>query len=143
MVAGWAMVSGTIKTTFKSSIMEDASMDSIDEEKVISPEWLESKGFIRYIPEQNYDHLDHFPPACFDVEFAEDDLCYIEKELDRKQFCIVLSPCEYTDGEKYYRFEIYIQEDIGCGFVNIPNQFTEMTEHHFSLLYEAIRREKL
>lgn len=111
--------------------------------KVISPEFLESKGFERYIPGNNYEHLPHFPPAYFDVDVQEGDLCYLEKKLDRKQFCIVLTPNEYDNGEKYFSFEVYIQEDIGCGFVNIPNQFCEMTEYHFCLLYEAIRREKL
>lgn len=113
-----------------------------DEPKTITPEWLESKGFVRYENGKEYD-IEHFLPSCFDVEFGDDDLCYIEAELDRKQFCIVLTPEEYTDGSKSYSFGIYIQEDIGCGFVGIPNQFCEMTEYHFSLLYEAIRREKL
>jgi hypothetical protein len=113
----------------------------IDKDKAISPAFLKSKGFKLYIPgsEEEFDPF----PASFDVDFGEDELCYLEEKHDRKQFCIVLTPCEYTDGGKYFRFEIYIQEDVGCGFVNIPNQFTEMTEYHFGLLYEAIRREKL
>jgi hypothetical protein len=113
-----------------------------DKEKEISPEFLESKGFKRVLPNNEAD-FDHFP-ASFDVPYdPEYDLCYLEKKLDRKQFCIVLTPGEYTNGEKYFNFEVYIQDDIGCGFVNIPNQFCEMTEYHFCLLYEAIRREKL
>lgn len=113
----------------------------MDKEKAITPAFLKSKGFKLYIPgcEEEFKPF----PALFDIDFNEDDLCYLEEKFDRKQFCIVLTPCEYEDGEKYYRFEIYIQDDVGCGFVNIPNQFTEMTEYHFYLLYEAIRREKL
>lgn len=113
----------------------------IDKDKAISPAFLKSKRFKLYIPgsEEEFDPF----PALFDVEFNEEDLCYLEEKFDRKQFCIVLTPCQYAHGEKYFRFEIYIQEDVGCGFVSIPNQFTEMTEYHFSLLYEAIRREKL
>lgn len=113
-----------------------------DEPKDISPEWLESKGFVRYEYGKEYD-IEHFPPACFDVEFGADDLCYIEAKLDRKQFCIVLTPDLYPDGQPLYVFEVYIMEDIGCGFIHVPNQFSSMTEYHFSLLYEAIRREKL
>lgn len=114
----------------------------IGQEKSISPAFLKSKGFKLYIPgtEEEFDPF----PASFDVPFNEDDLCYLEEKFDRKQFCIVLTPGEYDDtGEKYFSFEIYIQDDVGCGFVNIPNQFIEMTEYHFCLLYEAIRREKL
>jgi hypothetical protein len=114
-----------------------------EELKAISPEWLEAHGFALVTPgvQEKWEYF----PAVFDVpgDPEDGDLCYLEKKLDRKQFCIVLSPNKYSTGEKYFRFEIYIQEDIGCGFVNIPNQFTEMTEYHFSLLYEAIRREKL
>lgn len=116
-------------------------MNTVDTDKPISPEWLESKGFMRYIP-GNEEQFDHFP-AVFDIYFSKDDLVYLEKKIDRKQFCIVLTPNEYDKGEKYYSFEIYIQDDIACGFVNIPNQYCEMTEYHFSMLYEAIRREKL
>lgn len=112
-----------------------------DHDKSISPEWLESKGFLRVMP-LNEDQFDHFP-SVFDVPFEDDDLCYLERVINRKQFCIVLSPNEYNNKEKYFDFSIYIQDDIGCGFILIPNQFCEMTEYHFSLLYEAIRREKL
>lgn len=109
----------------------------------ISPEYLESKGFGRYIP-GNESAFDPFP-AEFNIDFdTETELCYLEKKLDRKQFCIVLRPSKWADtGGDFYEFEIYIQDDIGCGFVHIPNQFAEMTEYHFELLYEAIRREKL
>lgn len=113
----------------------------MDKEKAISPAFLKSKGFKLYIPGSE-DDFDPFP-ALFDIDFGEDDLCYLEEKLDRKQFCIVLTPNKYSNGEEYYSFEIYIQDDIGCGFVLIPNQFCEMTEYHFSLLYEAIRRERL
>ncbi len=110
------------------------------EEKSISPEWLELVGFMR-VTGQNEDDFDQFPSA-FNVNYGEDDLCYLEKKLDRKQFCIVLTPNEF-EGDKFFTFSIWIQEDIGCGFIEIPNQFIEMTEHHFSLIYEGIRREKL
>lgn len=108
----------------------------------ISPEWLESKGFARY--QQGVEYEDHyFPGANFDVDFEKNDLCYVEKKLNRKRFCIVLTPQQYNDESPWFNFEVWIQDDIGCGWVNIPNQFSEMTEYHFSLLYEAIRREKL
>lgn len=111
-------------------------------DKPISPEYLESKGFARYMPgdESAFDPF----PAEFNIEFDPDtDLCFLEKKLDRKQFCIVLTPDEYDTGDKFFSFEVYVQDDIGCGFVNIPNQFCKMTEYHFELLYEAIRRKKL
>lgn len=115
----------------------------IDTLKPITPAFLKRHGFALVVPGHEED-FENFP-SFFDVPYDEkNDLCYLEKKLDRKQFCIVLTPSEYDDThEKFYSFEIYIQDDIGCGFVNIPNQFCEMTEYHFKLLYEAIRREKL
>lgn len=82
-------------------------------------------------------------PSVFDVEFDDEDLCYLEVKFDRKQFCIVLTPTRYDDEGQHYNFTVYIQQNVGCGFIEIPNQFSEMTEYHFSLLYEAIRRQKL
>jgi hypothetical protein len=113
----------------------------MSQEKAISPEWLESKGFVLVTTALREDWIDF--PAVFDVEYNAKHLCYLEKGVHRSQFCIVLTPCEYTGGERYFRFEIWVQYNIGCGWSSIPNQFTEMTEYHFSLLYEAIRREKL
>lgn len=130
-------------TNLDGSIAFPKAHTSGPADKAISPEWLESKGFVRYKHGKEYD-IECFPPACFDVNFGEEDFCYIEAKIDRKQFCIVLTPDEYDDAHvKFYSFDVYIMEDIGCGFVNIPNQFCEMTEYHFSLLYEAIRRKKL
>ena len=108
----------------------------------ITPEWLESKGFVEYIP-GNEDVFENFPGGWFDVEFDSQDLCYLEQKFDRKRFCIVLTPGQYTNGEVYYSFQVYIQKNVGMGFVAIPDQHAEMTEFHFSLLFEAIRREKL
>lgn len=110
------------------------------EHNAISPEWLKSKGFVQ-VTKDNRNVIE----GAWDLEIntQEDDLVYIENKCDRKQFAIVLTPTEDGDGSKYFLFEVFIRDDIGCGFKEIPNQFTEMTEYHFSLLFEAIRREKL
>lgn len=110
--------------------------------KAISPEWLQSKGFARYQEGVEYEDYD-LPGANFDVDFQKEDLCYVEKKLDRKRFCIVLTPSAYSDGVPFYMFEVWIQDDVGCGWIAIPDQHTEMTKYHFGLLFEAIRREKL
>jgi hypothetical protein len=108
-------------------------------DKAITPEWLQSKGFILKEEDEVGDNW----TWDFDYPVKEGDLLFVEKELDRKQFAVILTPCQYSDGSQYYRFDILIREDVGCGFCSIPNQFTEMTEYYFSLLYEAIRRKKL
>lgn len=109
----------------------------MNEDKTITPEWLESKGFVLVTGHNRNDLyvLD------FDYPVNDGDLFYVEKELDRKMFAIILTPYEDEDG--HYDFTVLIREDVGCGFCPIPNQFCEMTEYYFSLLYEAIRRIKL
>lgn len=111
----------------------------MDDQKPISPEWLRSKGFILKEEDEKGENW----AWDFDYPVQEGELLFIEKELDRKQFAVVLEPNEYKGGEKYFGFTVLIREDVGCGFTAIPDQHTEMTEYHFSLLYEAIRREKL
>ena len=112
----------------------------MSDNKSITPEWLESRGFIRVTKDNKEDVEGAWD---LDVDAQPEDYLYIEGKLDRKQFAILLKQQEYTDGLKFFDFEVYIRDDIGCGFTAIPNQFCEMTEYHFSLLFEAIRRETL
>lgn len=109
-------------------------------EKSITPEFLEGKGFARYVP-NNGAAFDGYFPETFDVPFdLENDLCYIEKKHDRNQFCVVLS--KVSNGGDH-QFAIWVQENVGCGFVKIPNNFSAISEFHFELLFEGIRQEKL
>jgi hypothetical protein len=110
--------------------------------KPITPAWLESKGFARYEKDKEYED-EYFPGACFDVHFHTEDLCYVEMKLHRQRFCIVLTPQIEADWQEFYNFEIWVQDDIGCGWIEMPGNWTEITEYHFSLLFEALRREKL
>lgn len=114
----------------------------MSELKTVTPDWLEAKGFMRY--QEDVEYEDHyFPGAVFDVEFDSDDLCYVEKHLDRNRFCIVLTPQKCTDDSVWYSFEVWIQDDIGCGWIPLPNKHSEMTQYHFCLLFKAIRAERL
>lgn len=82
---------------------------------------LKSIGFKLYNP-------DEYPnPAGFDADFdlqlkEASNLIMIESELSRNMMCIVLS--EY-DGE--YDYEVYVMEDVGCGWVNIPLRWSEIS----------------
>lgn len=115
-----------------------------DEEPMVTPAWLEARGFI-HVPFKASERDALYPhyPANFDVDFTEDDLCYIESEIHRDEFCVVLRPEKYTDGSMYFDFEVYIQDDIGCGFINMPFRWAELSIKTFCLLYEAFRGKKL
>src|ERR1051325_1790316 len=97
-----------------STIETEQAEGSFKYLKSITPEWLESKGFALVTPqsmkewEKKYNELF---PGVFDIQIQEGDLCYLEKKLDRKQFCILLTPEKYDDGKDYYSFIVYIQDD--------------------------------
>ncbi len=74
-------------------------------------------------------------PSQFNVRFNANDLCCLEAESKRDRFCIVLTRSEYFNNQEYYAFKIWVKGL--SGYINIPNDFTEMTEYHFSLLYEV------
>lgn len=111
-------------------------------EKSITPEFLESKGFALFTS-KNDSSFDGYIPELFDVElYPEGEACYFEKKHNRNQFCVVFSKLRRSDDQDY-KCLVYVQNDVGCGFTLIPDNFKIMTEYHFGLLYEAIRREKL
>lgn len=130
----------------ENSILIHASGTQVKEEilevgELITPGYLQEKGFIPWM-ESEYLHDFDYP---FNPESGE--LLYVEKELDRKMFAVILYP-ETFEGEtehdgRTYGYDVLIREDVGCGFVSIPNQFSYMPIKYFEMLYEAIRREKL
>lgn len=111
----------------------------MDTEKVISPEWLIFKGFIL----KEEDEKGNNWAWELDYPTNEGDLCYVEKKFDRQQFAVILIPLEFTNKEKYFDTTVMVRHNVGCGYVQIPDGFSEMTKYHFSLLYEAIRRKRL
>lgn len=111
-------------------------------DKSITPEFLEAKGFARYVPNNGHTFEGYFPEI-FDVGFyPEAEMCYLEKKHNRNQFCVIFSKL-FRPNDAEYRCHVYVQQDAGRGFTLIPNNFRILTEYHFGLLYEAIRREKL
>ena len=112
-----------------------------EDEVLITPKYLLSVGFI---PHDQSEYIWDFDYP-FHPEY--NDLLFIEKELDRKMFAVILNPDIY-EGESnhdgiHYSFDILIRNDVGCGFTAIPNQFCYMPIKYFEMLYESIRRESL
>lgn len=111
----------------------------MNEEKVITPKWLETHGFVRTFPGDR--HVD----GAWDLKypFNEGDFCFIEEVFDRRQFAVIMS--ERLDGESpnEYLHSVLVRHDVGCGFVDIPSGFVEWPIYNFRLLYEAIRMTKL
>jgi hypothetical protein len=125
---------------------------SLKNYKPITPEWLEAHGFGRvYVSDidtgiaiESWEEVHNKPfPALFDIIIYNDSIIFLEKELHRNQFCVVLQKHTYDDGDVWYSYNMYIQVDIAMGFAYVPCNYSEMTEYHFSLLYKSIRRKKL
>jgi hypothetical protein len=113
----------------------------MSEEQKLTPEWLMKHGF-EWLTDDNT------PPA-FDVEIDSSwdnsqVRLLIEKGIHRNQFCIAMEQCKYTDGSVWYDTAIWMQDNIGCGFSQIPDPIiSEWTVERFGALYFSLRDEYL
>jgi hypothetical protein len=110
----------------------------MDKDKAISPEWLKAHGFVEATPAMIEED---FYPWNLDYPINEGDLLYAEKEFDRRRFAVILS--EPSDGDTEMDSKVFVQDDVGCGYTNIPSGFCAWPEYNFLLLYEAIRTKTL
>lgn len=98
----------------------------------LMPNWLLKNGF-------EYFHPMASPPA-FDVNFEEIDTVLLETGIHRNQFCVVMSPMQYIGDKEWFDTAIWMQDNIGCGFSQIPDcNITEWTIERFEMLYFALR----
>lgn len=108
-------------------------------EQALTPEWLMKHGF-EWLTDENT------PPA-FDIYVVADNSnvrLLIEKGIHRNQFCVALEQLQYTDGSIWYDTEIWMQDNIACGFYQVPDPIIcEWTVDRFCALYFALRGEKL
>jgi hypothetical protein len=113
------------------------------EQPTVSVQYLKSKGFALYVPGQIEDDFELIP-GNFDVEFSRNDLVYLQKKFHRQMFCVVLSDIVTLSASIVaYSVHVWVQVNAGCGFVQIPDGFEDMTIKRFERLYRAIRDEKL
>lgn len=98
----------------------------------LTPNWLLKNGFEYYHPTAE--------PPSFDVDFKKTDTVLLETGIHRNQFCVVMTPQQYSDGEVWFDTAIWMQHNIGCGFDQIPDcNITEWTIERFEMLYFALR----
>lgn len=108
-------------------------------EQALTPEWLLKHGF-EWLTMDNM-------PAAFDVDIKADNSevrLMIEKGIHRNQFCVAMEQLKYTDGSIWYDTEIWMQDNIACGFFQIPDPIiSEWTIERFCALYFALRGETI
>jgi hypothetical protein len=71
--------------------------------------------------------------------FGEGYFHFREIELNRQLFVVVFSE-NCSSGE--YHPNVYVQEDIGCGFVEIPFPWWNLPIEYFEAVYYGIRGNK-
>jgi hypothetical protein len=77
--------------------------------------------------------------GAIDIPFNEGWIHFTEIELDRQMFAVAF--CVDIDG-KPYSPDVYVQDDIGCGFVEIPFPWGDLTIEYFESVYYGIRGHK-
>lgn len=102
-------------------------------EELVTPEFLLQVGFVPMLEE-------NAPPG-FNVIFdSETQKCFIENGINRNAFCIVL---EYMEGPGYWDCLLYVQNDIGCGFVLMPDRWAGLPADRLNDFYSAFTGNKL
>ena len=106
-----------------------------EENKVcVTPEYLLTHGFFQYKSMEEGD--------VFDIPFMnEEDLHFREIEFHRQMFVLVFSGYNGDPKEGWHK-SVYVQEDAGCGFVNIPFPWWDLPIEYFESVYYGIRGEK-
>lgn len=103
----------------------------------VTKQYLESVGFVQYnSPNDPRYEMSYKIPF-----YNEDDIHMMEKQFHRNLFVVILTPHNDYEGidESYL---VYVQEDAGCGFVNIPYRWSELHIEHFEALYISIMGHK-
>lgn len=97
-------------------------------------EWLLTHGFEKL----NGDDIPHGWP-----QYHNGDIYFSESGLKRQHFVVIFGlNCSPDDEEKIYYHRVSVQIDIGCGFVEIPEAWSEFDPEWFEPLFVGIRGEK-
>jgi hypothetical protein len=103
--------------------------------KYITPEYLLSHGFVQYNSIAEGD--------VYEIPFYDEHAMHFrEVEFNRQMFVVVLWPSDGILSATEYDHSIYVQEDAGCGFVQIPEAWCELPVDYFEAIYYGIRGDK-
>lgn len=105
-----------------------------DGKPVLTPEYLLSHGFVIC------KEVDEDTP--FQMPFGvEEDFTFMEKQFDRQMFVVIFYPYNGDPKEGYHK-TVYVQEDAGCGFIEIPFPWWDLPIEYFESVYYGIRGHK-
>lgn len=102
---------------------------------VVTVEYLLNHGFIQYNSVEEGDVCD------IPFEGNEDSLNFREIEFDRQMFVVIFSSHNGDPASGYGKY-VWVQEDAGCGFVEIPFPWWDLPIEYFESVYYGIRGHK-
>lgn len=110
-------------------------MDDNFFDKCVTPEYLLSHGF------RIYKSIDD--GELYDIPFVDnpDSICFREIEFHRQIFVVIFGAYNGDPKDGYHK-SVYVQEDAGCGFVEIPFPWWDLPIEHFESVYYGIRGNK-
>ena len=113
--------------------------DEMNEDLDVTPQYLTSHGFYRL-------EFGSDPGRAYFPEFSDDDLCFLEKNGSRQEFVVIMSPysenIHASSSPRDYFYHVYVQEDAGCGYVEIPFPWTLLPIKYFEAVYFGITGKK-
>lgn len=92
----------------------------------ISNEWAEKYRLLKKFGFVLYDQEADNMPVEMDMDFDDTDIVMVEGELLRNCICIILRAAD--EGDLYPDFDVYVQDDIACGFIEMPFRWSEIEE---------------
>lgn len=114
-----------------TEFIEETHM-SEQQEQTINEQYLLDHGFFQY---------DHIVIARLPIGVPQmlqpGTKHFIEKDIHRQMFVVVI---DYYGGQSDQT--VYVQQDVGCGFVEIPFPWSDLSVEFFEAVYYGIRGHK-
>lgn len=105
------------------------------EQNLVTPNYLLNHGFMPYNSEKDEKGYE------YPFEDNEGNMHFREIEFSRQLFVVIFCFHNFDPSQGYNR-DVYVQDDVGCGFVQIPFPWWELTIEYFEAVYYGIRGHK-
>ncbi len=103
----------------------------------VTPEYLLAHGFVELEPGKTLDLVD-VPFRSEDPDHF--DRLFFEADMNRNMFIVILT--ENFESENGFDHQIFVQDDAGCGFVQIPERWVSLEVEHLEAIYFGINGTK-
>jgi hypothetical protein len=109
--------------------------NELEKDGYVTVNYLLSHGFQQYTSVEE-GHVCDIP-----FENNTDSLHFKEIEFHRQMFVVIISPYNGTPKDGFH-FDVWVQDDAGCGFVSVPFPWYDLPIEYFESVYYGIRGHK-